>query len=129
MLITAQVLADRGACRNSQRRLEELFPGGVIPTEALIRKHVSDFAWSWAIMLLLTGEHRDRASEEEELVFQASEKESNAAYVAHDESTDDDRYRVLCSALDDIYRRRHLEVALIFLKHYIAQYYPESEQP
>jgi hypothetical protein len=129
MLITSQLLAERGACRASQRKLEELFPGGVVPTEALIRQHVSNFAWSWAIMLLLTGKHRAAAQHEEIAVVTAREKACNAAYVAHDESIDDNRFRVLGDTLDEIYQQSHLQVALIFLKHFIAQNSPESETP
>ena len=53
MKITSALLKRKGACLDQRRKFAELFPGGVIVTEALCVEHASVFNWEWAAENLL----------------------------------------------------------------------------
>ena len=54
MKITIRLLKSKGACSEQLEKFKELFPKGVVLTEALCIKHANEFDWDWSAENLLT---------------------------------------------------------------------------
>ena len=71
--ITAELLAELGACEDIVKLFRELFPDGVIPTVDLCVKHAATFDWVWAAGNLLQEPFRAN--------YMAAERTRGAAHI------------------------------------------------
>jgi len=56
MKVTKALLKRLGACEAQREKFAELFPRGVVVTEALCVEHAQEFNWDWAANHLLSPE-------------------------------------------------------------------------
>ena len=56
MKVTKALLKRLGACKAQREKFAELFPRGVVVTEALCVEHAQEFNWDWAANHLLSPE-------------------------------------------------------------------------
>ena len=62
MKVTKTLLLRKGACDDQLDKFVELFPKGVVVTEALCIEHASVFDWGWAASHLLRAPAQDEYS-------------------------------------------------------------------
>ncbi len=59
MLLTYEMLQAKGACAVQAHKFRDLFPGGVVLTEALCLAHASNFNFTWGARNLLSDTARE----------------------------------------------------------------------
>ena len=100
MKVTKTLLRRKGACDDQLDKFVELFPEGVVVTEALCVEHASVFSWDWAASHLLSPPARD----EYERVIAAVRVAAQAEYERVRVAARDEYEREMAPALDEYVR-------------------------
>ncbi len=86
MLLTYEMLRAKKACPEQANEFRDLFPAGVVLTEALCLAHASDFNFCWAARHLLSASAQEACEKACVPAWEAYCKARASAWEAYDKS-------------------------------------------